>query len=46
MRVGLPEMDVEFTIKSLHKAGVLGGLLSRIGKTEALVGDISTTARG
>ena len=42
MRVGLPEMDIEFTIRNLHRAGVLGSLLSQLGKTGALVGEIST----
>ena len=42
MRVGLPEMDIEFTVKSLHKPGVLGSLLSQLGITSALVGDITT----
>ena len=42
----IPEMDVEFTMQALHKHGVLGSLLSKIGVTGALVGDITTIQMG
>ena len=46
MRTVVPEMDIEFTVKTLHKAGVLGSVLTKLGTTSALVGDISTISIG
>ena len=46
VRTTVPEMDIEFTIRALHKPGVLASILSDLGKTSALVGDISTVRIG
>ncbi len=42
IRTTAPEMDIEFTIRILHQPGILASILSELGKTSALVGDIST----
>ncbi len=41
-RTSTPEMDIEFTVKIVHKPGMLASILSELGKISALIGDIST----
>jgi malate dehydrogenase (oxaloacetate-decarboxylating) len=41
-----PEMDILFEIKSLHKPGELGKLMSVIGNEGGLIGDIKTLSVG
>ena len=41
-RLTLPEWDILFEIKSLHKQGALGKLLTVIGEEGAIVGEIKT----
>ncbi len=41
-RPALPEWDIQFEIKSLHKQGALGKLLTVIGEEGAIVGEITT----
>jgi malate dehydrogenase (oxaloacetate-decarboxylating) len=42
MRPIIPDYDIIFIIKSLHKSGELGHLLSVIGQEGGLIGDIKT----
>ena len=41
-RSSLPEIDIEFTLKTLHKPGILGSIFSQLGSLGALIGDVST----
>lgn len=41
-RLTLPELDILFEIKSLHKQGALGRLLTVIGEEGGIVGEIKT----
>ncbi len=42
----IPEMEIQITIRSPHRSGELGKILTKIGKLGGLVGDISTKMIG
>lgn len=42
----MPEIDVQFKIRTTHKSGFLAGLLQRIGETGGVLGDIETQSLG
>ena len=41
-----PEIDIEFTLKTLHKPGILGEIFIQLGSIGALIGDVSTLQIG
>ena len=45
-RSGIPEIDIEFKLRILHKPGILGNILAQLGLAGALIGDLSTLQVG
>ncbi len=41
-----PEIDIEFTLRTLHRAGMLGSIFTTLGETGAYVGDVFTVYVG
>ena len=46
IRSSAPEIDIEFTLKTLHKPGILGNVFVEVGSIGALIGDVSTLQIG
>ena len=46
IRSSAPEIDIEFTLKTLHKPGILGNVFVEMGSIGALIGDVSTIQIG
>jgi len=42
----IPELDIVLTLRTLHQSGSLGSVLTSIGKTGGLIGDMSTLSVG
>ncbi len=46
IRNGPPEIDIEFSLRTLHRSGILGSIFTKIGTLGAYIGDIVTVYVG